>query len=185
MLATARLELRRGRKRKTGHIYPGSIDADPRMRDVALSHPHRRRWGLDQRAETPLGGLNLVGALTDEQYAAGCQYAKDVAKYRAALGLPKSTPSGVDLNRVGGMDRGVETLDPDEIAHRKEAYDRAFAAVLEAGHRAARAVAQVAVYGNACPEGCFQDLKRGLDKLAAHYRLVKAERKAKILAWRP
>jgi hypothetical protein len=40
---------------------------------------------------------------------------------------------------------------------------------MEAGQRAARAVARVAVYGESCPRGALADLKRGLDALARHF----------------
>ena len=65
-----------------------------------------------------------------------------------------------------------DMTDEDGFAERKQRYDAAFAAVIEAGQRAARAVAHVAVHGETCPQGLLDHLKRGLEALAKHFGLA-------------
>jgi hypothetical protein len=147
---------------------------------LAALQPHRvwlpEERRLDQKAGSPLGCLNLLGVLSDAQYLAGTRYAVVVGKYRAVIETPRA---------ISGAGRGYDcpgdlTCGRDgrrcECRHRKERYDEAFAAVLEAGQRAARAVARVAVHGEACPRGGLADLKRGLDALARHFSRGRAIR---------
>jgi hypothetical protein len=111
--------------------------------------------------------------LSDAQYLAGLRYAVVVGKYRAVIETPRA---------MSGAGRGYTCpADPRcgrdgtrcECAERKERYDAAFAAVLEAGQRVARAVARVAVHGEACPRGALADLRRGLDALSRHFGAVR------------
>lgn len=164
-------ELSMPRPRKKGRRHPNGqlcrLPDDPRA--VALAQPHRRflppSQKLDQKAESPLGGLNLVGLLSDEAYEAGRRYAAIVARYRAVIDAPKPHASSVTDEAPGP----APELDRAEARRRKAEYDRAFAAVSEAGQRAARAVARVAVHGEACPGGGLKDLERGLAALARHF----------------
>lgn len=165
----------RGRKRKIGHRHPGGelVRVQFDIRDLASLQPHRvwlpEEKRMDQKAASPLGCLNLLGVLTDAQYAAGVRYAVVVGRYRAVIETPSAIsgagrgydcPGDLNCGRVGA---------PCECRRRKERYDAAFAAVLEPGQRAARAVARVAVHGEPCPRGALSDLKRGLDALAKHF----------------
>ncbi len=167
---------RRGRKRKIGIRHPGGTLVQPRfdVRGLATLQPHRvwlpeaRR--MDQKAASPLGCLNLLGVLTDQQYLAGVRYAVVVGKYRAVIETPRATSgAGRGYDCAGDLNCGREAGERCECRHRKERYDAAFAAVIEAGQRAARAVARVAVHGEPCPRGALPDLKRGLDALAKHF----------------
>jgi hypothetical protein len=175
-----------GRKRKAGRRHPNGELVRDRLdpRAVVLAQPHRRRLPamlrLDQKAEAPLGGLNLVGVITDAQYVAGRRYAEIVARYRIVIQSPRSSPRSRSDMTITGHGEGV-TIDAAEARQCKRAYDRAFAAVLEAGQRAARAVARVAIYEQACPRGGIADLRRGLAALAAHFGLTgraRAQRRA-------
>ena len=165
----------RGRKRKIGHRHPGGelVRVQFDIRELATLQPHRvwlpEEKRMDQKAASPLGCLNLLGVLTDAQYAAGVRYAVVVGKYRAVIETPSAIsgtgrgydcPGDLNCGRVGA---------PCECRRRKERYDAAFAAVIEPGQRAARAVARVAVHGEPCPRGALSDLKRGLDALAKHF----------------
>jgi hypothetical protein len=125
---------------------------------------------MDQKAASPLGCLNLLGVLSDAQYLAGIRYAVVVGKYRAVIESPRATAgAGRGYDCPGDLRCGRDGRAPCECRHRKERYDAAFAAVLEVGQRAARAVARVAVYAEQCPRGALADLKRGLDALAKHF----------------
>jgi hypothetical protein len=166
---------RRGRKRKIGLRHPGGELVRPQfdIRGLATLQPHRvwlpQAQRLDQKAGSPLGCLNLLGVLSDAQYLAGIRYAVVVGKYRAVIETPRATAgAGRGYDCPGDPRCGRGAL-PCECRRRKERYDLAFAAVLEAGQRAARAVARVAVHGEPCPRGALADLKRGLDALARHF----------------
>lgn len=170
--------MRPGRKRKQrGHLVERQRP-DP-ARVLAAEQPHRAWLPADKRlsekAATPLGGLNLIGVLTDEQYEAGCRYVVVVAAYRASIGCPMEGYTTRKSYRCLG-ERGCEDC---ECRRRKDAYDRAFTAVSDAGQRSARCVARVAVYGEACPAGQIADLRRGLDALAVHFGAERLTRKAK------
>jgi hypothetical protein len=167
--------VRRGRKRKIGLRHPGGELVRPRfdVRSLATLQPHRvwlpEEKRMDQKAASPLGCLNLLGVLTDVQYLAGVRYAVVVGKYRAVIETPRATAgAGRGYDCPGDLKCGREGA-PCECRRRKERYDAAFVAVLEAGQRAARAVARVAVHGEQCPRGALADLKRGLDALAKHF----------------
>ena len=174
---------RRGRKRKIGLRHPGGELVRPRfdVRSLATLQPHRV-WlpeGMDQKAASPLGCLNLLGVLSDAQYLGGVRYAVVVGKYRAVIETPSATAgAGRGYDCPGDLSCGRDPLAPCECRRRKERYDAAFAAVLEAGQRAARAVARVAVHGEQCPRGALPDLKRGLDALAKHFGGAGGERRS-------
>ena len=166
----------RGRKRKIGHRHPGGelVRVQFDIRDLATLQPHRvwlpEEKRMDQKAASPLGCLNLLGVLTDAQYLAGVRYAVVVGKYRAVIETPSATAgAGRGYDCPGDPKCGRDAAAPCECRHRKQRYDAAFAAVIEAGQRAARAVARVAVHGEQCPRGALDDLKRGLDALARHF----------------
>ncbi len=164
---------RRGRKRKFALRHPGGELVRAEREHLAARQPHRvwlpEEKRLDQKAGSPLGCLNLLGILSDAQYLAGVRYAVVVGKYRAVIETPSTTSgSGRCYDCAGDLACGRDGK-VCECRRRKERYDNAFAAVLEAGQRAARAVARVAVYGEACPRGGLADLKRGLDALAKHF----------------
>jgi hypothetical protein len=173
---------RRGRKRKFGRRSASGALARARIdfSELAALQPHRiwlpREKRFDQKAASPLGCLNLLGVLTDAQYSAGVRYAVVVGKYRAVIETPSAIsgtgrgydcPGDLNCGRVGA---------PCECRRRKERYDATFAAVIEPGQRAARAVARVAVHGEPCPRGALPDLKRGLDALAKHFGGGKGQR---------
>jgi hypothetical protein len=167
---------RRGRKRKIGLRHPGGdlVRLQFDLRGLATLQPHRvwlpEEKRMDQKAGSPLGCLNLLGVLTDAQYLAGVRYAVVVGKYRAVIETPSATAgAGRGYDCPGDLKCGRGPGEDCECRQRKERYDEAFAAVIEAGQRAARAVARVAVHGEQCPRGALPDLKRGLDALAKHF----------------
>lgn len=82
---------RRGRRRKAGPRNHGRLVPSQDVRGVVLDQPHRK-WlqgaadgRLDQKAESPLGRLNLAGHVSDAQLEAGKRMAKVVARYRVVL----------------------------------------------------------------------------------------------------
>jgi hypothetical protein len=168
---------RRGRKRKIGLRHPGGTLARREASDaqsLAALQPHRawlpQEKRLDQKAASPFGCLNLLGVLSDAQYAAGVRYAIVVGHYRAVIESPRAmSGSGRGYDCAGDLACGRDNRPACECRRRKARYDAAFAAVIEAGQKAARAVARVAVHGEPCPRGALPDLKRGLDALARHF----------------
>jgi hypothetical protein len=167
---------RRGRKRKLGFRHPSGELVRPHLdlRGFATLQPHRvwlpESKRMDQKAASPLGCLNLLGVLSDAQYLAGVRYALVVGEYRAVIEAPRATAgTGRGYDCPGDLQCGRRRDHPCECRRRKERYDAAFVAVLEAGQRAARAVARVAVYAEQCPRGALAELKRGLDALVRHF----------------
>ena len=170
---------RRGRKRKFGHrdASVNLIRARMEFRELAALQPHRvwlpQSQRLDQKAASPLGCLNLLGVLSSRQYLAGIRYAVVVGKYRAVIESPRATAgAGRGYDCTGDPQCGRDQGRICECRRRKARYDAAFAAVMVAGQRAARAVAHVAVHGETCPQGLLDHLKRGLDALARHFGLT-------------
>ncbi|HLH96331.1 MAG TPA: hypothetical protein VKW08_14550 [Xanthobacteraceae bacterium] len=175
--------VRRGRKRKIGLRHPGGTlvqRGELEAKSFAALQPHRA-WlppekRLDERAASPFGCLNLLGVISDAQYLAGLRYAVVVGHYRAVIETPRATSgSGRGYTCAGDLACGRDNPEACECRRRKARYDAAFAAVLEAGQKAARAVARVAVHGEQCPRGGLADLKRGLDALARHFGARKAQ----------
>lgn len=172
---------RAGRKRKLGTRYAsGDLVPQPRLsRDlIAAMQPHRQ-WLPENlrshpKAESYFGQLNLMGALTDDQYEAGRRFAQVVMNYRTVIGAPKANPSSVSGDNV----RGRGELDEEECVARKVAYEWAiesFAKVEVDGVKspgnsqlAMKAVSRVAVHNEDCPTS-VDYLLAGLDNLARHF----------------
>ena len=170
---------RRGRKRKAGRRFgSGELQrARVDFRELAALQPHRvwlpQGKRLDQKAASPLGCLNLLGVISSRQYLAGLRYAIVVGKYRAVIETPRATAgAGRGYDCTGDLQCARKLGRICECRQRKRRYDAAFAAVSEAGQRAARAVARVAVHAEPCPQGALDHLKRGLDALATHFGLA-------------
>ncbi len=176
--------IRAGRKRKSGRRHPsGELARDRGLDVLAIAQAHPDRQGLakedrlDQRAGTPMGRLALRRLITPEQLEASRKYAWDARKFQQVYRAP--SPNCPSLNIMGGNGEGAP-LKLDEIQFRLSAYNAAFEAVSEAGHKAARAVARVAVYDEWLPAGTtLGDLKRGLSALVDYYGLT-VRRKSRI-----
>lgn len=172
-----------GRKRKSGKRHPNGKLIQARDLDVALIasfHPDRqgvpKDQRVDQRAGTPLGRLAIVGHIDAEQLEAARLYARDVRAYQVVIGCPKPNAPSLNPMMAGGMSVPAP-LRIEEIQARLKAYNDAFQAVYDAGHKAARAVARVAVYDEWLPIGTnLSDLVRGLKALAEHYGLTNQRR---------
>jgi hypothetical protein len=170
--------VRTGRKRKSGRRHPNGDLAHAKGENVgliAIRHPDRQGLPeglrLDPFAGTPLGRLHLLGFISPEMLEASKRYGRDVRRYLAIFGAP--SPNAPSINMAAGDKEHQAPLGEAEISDRMEAYDKAFAAVYDAGHKAARAVARTAVYDERIPEGAtMDDLKRGLSALAHHYGLT-------------
>lgn len=145
---------------------------------IAELQPHRMclppELRMDAKAGTKFGRLNLLGALTDDQYDAGQRFAKIVLLYRAVI-APPAHPHSLDIGAIKG--RG--NIDDDECEARKIAYNWAFEALGRTkmpdgsqssgiAHLAQRAVSAVAVHDEDCPTS-IEYLRAGLDALAQHF----------------
>jgi hypothetical protein len=87
---------RRGRSRKQGHREPNGrlkrFDARTPEKAAALNQPHRRRFGDDFLAESPLGRLVLANRLRRELHQAGLSYARLWRRARAHICAPVPLP---------------------------------------------------------------------------------------------
>lgn len=172
---------RAGRKRKAGARYksgalrhkPTKELLDERTR-TARRMPHRRalRSSLreDERAESPIGRLNLTGKIGDEQYSAAQLFAVAVGEYRSTIEAPRGTAGS-------GRGRGCEGCDLVQRAgcrclERKRRYDAAFEALAMAGQRAAKAVSRLVVHREELAREDLVYLVDGLSALAGHYGLT-------------
>jgi hypothetical protein len=89
---------RAGRKRKSGQREPnGRLKPEKRPDDRVKTsrQPHRRAlpddMRLDERAESPLGRMNLRGEIDADCYDAGARYAFVVGQYASTIEAPRST----------------------------------------------------------------------------------------------
>lgn len=175
---------RRGRSRKLGDRHAcGKLVTDREVveaRVIAFKQPHRQgapeSKRHDPKAAWPLGILNLNGTISDVQYQAGVLYGGTVQRYRAhyLADVPDPSPSSIAGFMQPGRSGG-RAMDPADARNLKHAYDAAFEQLMEAGQRAARAVARMAVFGEPCPVE-FIHLRNGLDKLVIHYGLTRRNR---------
>jgi hypothetical protein len=170
--------VRVGRKRKAGRRHPNGDLAHAKGENVgliAVRHPDRQgipeSMRLHQAAGTPLGRLSLLGFINAQMLEAAKRYSRDVKRYLDIFGAP--SPNAPSINMNAGDKEHRPPLKEPEIARRIKAYTDAFDAVYDAGHKAARAVARMAVYEERIPDGCsVDDLKRGLSALAHFYGLT-------------
>jgi hypothetical protein len=168
-----------GRKRKpvkrekNGRAIRGPI---PDQRAHALDWPSRSHLPakdrLSEKAATPLGGLNILGVITNEEYEAGRRFAGIVMRYRAVIEAPNPAP--------GGNDQGGRTFIPMDESERRtvdynQAHNKGFAAIEDFSLRqkARKWVKDVAVYDESCPGGLpMEALKLGLSTLATYFGLT-------------
>ena len=167
---------RRGRPKKTpaARMLAGEQEVLA-ARVIAFRQPHRQEVPEPLRdnpkASWPLGILNLCGAITDQQYQAGVYYGADVRRYRARFlpECPHQSPASIAgyMQPISGGISG--TMTNKEIATK---YNDAVNAVMQAGQKAAKAVARMAVFEERCPIGLEKMLNMGLSALVSHYRLT-------------
>lgn len=148
--------------------------------ELAAVQPHRRglpdALKLAKEADTELGRMYLMGELRDprdpdigwKRHEAGERYRTIVKAYLASIESPRDAPSlGKPYPCTGDPNCGLdESLPACECRARKIAYNAAFEALSEAGHRAQVEVAHVAVHDRKC--GNIDYLVRGLDALVRH-----------------
>lgn len=169
---------RAGRKRKAGRRYANGhlATAYVNPRTLAAEQPHRR-WlpkdmRLDQRADSPLGALALIGAITDDQCLAGEEYAKAVGRYRSVLAPPAGLRCG---GRAYDCNPGLCSAYPDETCEcksRTARYEDLFEALARCGRKELVAVNCVAIHGLRVQRGELRTLRAGLDALVKHLGLT-------------
>jgi hypothetical protein len=170
-----------GRKRKFRGTVPGRLNVRPESAgELAAAQPHRRTLPpalrLAAEAETPFGRLYLAGAYDVpgdpergwRRHEAGQRYKTIALAYLASIGSPRDgLPHGKSYPCTGAPRCGLGQGEPAcECRARKVAYNSAFEALAEVGHRAQVEVAHVAVHGRVC--GNLDYLLVGLDALAHH-----------------
>lgn len=171
---------RPGRKRKSGARYPNGELVHARGEspaEVAARMPHRRPFGglaLDQRAESSIGRLELLGLVTAEQRIAGEMFRQLRNRYLAAIEAPRVATGKAAHGMLGcGGDRC--TLEPDFCLCRasKRKYVDAVLALRDCGMAAMATVQVVAVLDDPCPPALLTELKFGLTALAEHFGLTR------------
>lgn len=173
---------RRGRPKKPGRRTPsGRLITDREIveaRVIAFRQPHRQgapeSKRHDPKATWPLGILNLTGAINDDEYQAGVLYGRDVRRYRAHYLADGPDPSPQSI--AGFMEPrggGGQSVSDDHARKIRDSYNAAVEAVMDAGQKAAKAVARMAVFGEPCPVGLDFYLKLGLAALVKHYGLTR------------
>ena len=169
---------RRGRPKKPSKVHLGKDEATQKevmeARIIAFRQPHRQsvpeQVRHDPRAETFFGRIMLSGVISEVQYEAGILYRRAVQRSRSLMDAPNPSPQSVAsyMQPVSSTGRPVDDAEAQRIHDSRE---NAYVALMDAGQRAAKAVARVAVWDE-WPLGVSeQDLHRGLDKLIVHYGL--------------
>src|SRR5690349_23748682 len=142
---------RAGRKRKAGNREKNGRVQRERGIDqnlAAAEMPHRtaevcylslrRAIPCDKRhdpkAEHPLGRLNLVGAISDAQYDAGCRFRDEVIRYRWVLDVRKERQSVAGFGQPQAST--PKELDDNQAIQIRRDYMLAFEAI---GSRAGQA----------------------------------------------
>ncbi|CAB4171875.1 hypothetical protein UFOVP1349_5 [uncultured Caudovirales phage] len=171
---------RAGRRRKQGNREPNGKPQRVYINHKAqvASQPHRivvaESFRAFPEAGSDFGCLMLNKHITPAQHEAGRRYAMDATAYRAQiLGAPSPDPRGCDPLRASG---GGAEVKPEVARAIRDAYNRAFEAVNNAGNRAARAVKEYAVFGKKLDVADGYSLKLlilGLDRLVLHYGVDK------------
>lgn len=181
---------RAGRKRAPrGYLASQAPKVD--YREETARQPHRVGLGaivkrdangklidlrISPEAATPFGQLFLTGLLDRpgdpetgwRRHEAGKRYAEIVQGYLSSIGAPRGEfPQGKGYPCTGHPQCGQRQGEPDcECRKRKLAYDGAFEALAEVGHRAQVEVAHVTVHGRKCQS--VAALIVGLDALVRH-----------------
>lgn len=161
---------RAGRRRnhqlkRKGIAIVSQVETIPTPNQVARRMPHRRlaaaEHAHDEKFETPLGTLYVLGCISRGLYVAGLQYARAVRIYRANV----SAPRGVD--KPG---RGKGEFEPASISAAVADINPIVKALKSAGKRAADVTHRVIVEEAGIPPGGFCALLEGLGALAAHFK---------------
>lgn len=173
-----------GRKRKPGKRKPSGdlIQEKTNPQAIAASMPHRRHLPvnkqLSQKAESPFGALNLIGAISDMQFDAGEKFQRVVARYRAVIESPRPSPGVLASQYVAPPNednppipfRFRKPLDDTEALNRKLEYDQSFEAIK--GYRQRVVIKSVVVQEEQLSSGDLAYLRAGLDNLVDHYGLT-------------
>jgi hypothetical protein len=168
-----------GRRKKAGLRYPSGRlrDETPKTpeaidrfrRRIAASMPHRRPLPADRRhldlAESPFGALALMGIITKDQFDAGFEYRKIVARYRAVISAPRQNPAAMSLNDIRGGN--IPVLSDEQAAARRQRYMRAFEAITSRWGKLI--VNSVVIHDRPLQQGDLQWLTKALDELAKHF----------------
>lgn len=170
------LMARKGRHRKAGYRKPSGDLIETQKTEsallIALRQPHRQlappTHADDARAGTPLGCLNLIGAVSHAEYAAAYRFARIVNRYRPVINSPNANPPSI----AGAFEPKRGGHEITDAAERTFDYNEALAALNPAGHTSIVIVNQMAVYGEQCPYGGFGALIRGLRRLRDFFDLT-------------
>lgn len=170
---------RTGRHRRQVRRQPNGQPSRPAIdyRKLASEQPHRR-WlpadvRLDQKADTTLGALVLIGAVTVDQGLAGDAYAAAVGRYRSVVQPPRGLAGrgrGFDCNPQLCM---RETDYPCECRQRKSRYDELYEVLAKVGRKPLMAVNRVVVFQQRVTRSEMDHLRIGLSALARHMGLTR------------
>lgn len=165
---------RAGRKRKARRasgVTP-KRDRPPSPRAVARAMPHRRIVGddavHDPRCETPIGCLNVIGAIADREYSAAMRLQGVVQRYRQAIDAP-GPPGSIAGTGLPQARAGFE-ISPEDYSERLQVYREAKRHIESTcGLAAWSPVMAIAVDGQPVPAGGFHGLMLALRALSAYF----------------
>lgn len=186
----------RGRKRKSGNREKnGRLQRDPTVRpeQIAARMPHRASEVVyaefhsgtvevkrivrsfvpiaelhNEKAESPFGRLRLVGAISEEQYLAGRQFAREVQQYRRVLDIKRDRESIAGIGQPGSPT--PKELDDKKAVEILASYMDAYGAI---GSRASQcAIKHIVIQELELGADLFRYLTLGLNNLVRHYGLT-------------
>lgn len=168
---------RAGRRRnhqlkRKGIAIVSTVETIPTPNQVARRMPHRRlvdaTHAHDERAETPLGVMYVVGAIPRRLYVAGIRFARAYRSYCAAISAPRIAESIAGVGQPG-RSRGDE-ITREQFERAQAEYFGAEDALKEAGRNTAAVTRHVIVDDAGIPPGGYRALLEGLGALAAHFK---------------
>lgn len=175
-----------GRPGKKGNRYPSGKIIPEKMtpeqiithrKTVAATMPHRRGLPAEVRhremAESPLGALALIGAITQTQFDALHEYRKIVMRYRAVISAPNPNPQAPQIGHVRGA--ATLVLSDEQAVARRERYMRAFEAIT--GRHARTVVNSVVIHDRPLQAGDLPYLIGAGDDLIKHFGMNSGQQK--------
>lgn len=158
-------------KRKGIAIMSTTAETVPTPNQVARRMPHRRLaaadFAHDERFETPLGTLWVLGAIPRHLYVAGIRYGRAVRAYRGDIGAPRPAESIAGIGQPGRSRHDRESKGITEV---NAAIAPMMKALRTAGKRSHDITHRVIVEEAGIPPGGFRALLEGLGALAEHFK---------------
>src|SRR6266566_7284351 len=168
--------MRTGRPRRRGiDRYPCGRErplAVSEVQQIAARMPHRlcldQKDTNDQKAESELGRMFLLGRLGEGEYQAGIRFGHIVRRYLATISPPRLSGRGEVLGMpTSSFECSDKCAGEDcECVRRRQAYGDAHSYVAkDVGHVGLKALRVVVILDNPCPPGYEAPLRWALCSL--------------------